>query len=434
MHLRHAVGYCALLALVVLSGRAAHADALVRDGLGAISMGRGGTNLGFFDNAAIISDNAAAMSNVAGKGLFDASIDTLITDLQYSDPQNADVQAKTRPFVVPTVGYVRHVEDSDLTWGIGAFVPAGFGADYHMNSQFAGPQQYKSLGGLGRILPALSYKVTDRLSIGGTFGLAFSDVQLAAPYVVQSGPFAGVPTVASLHAWGVAPTGSFGAQYFLTDDTVLGFNWQSRTTLDMRGSADATVFLPAPFGALPGHYDSKVHISWPGSAAFGVRHNLCPHRIISAEVLWYDWSHSFTNLPISFTNPTNPTIAALAPAGITDHFPLGWLNSVSLRTGYQWMPNDRDTYRLGYVYHASPVPNATLNPIVDGVLEHTFSAGYSRQLKRCQFNAAYQYSFAPTRYVGASQIIGPGGTTGDYANSAFKAQVHYISLGLLVPF
>jgi hypothetical protein len=93
-----------------------------------------------------------------------------------------------------------------------------------------------------------------------------------------------------------------------------------------------------------------------------------------------------------------------------------------------------NTYRCGYVYHASPVPNATLNPLTDGVLVHTFTLGYSRKMPRCQLNVGYQFSFAPTRDVGASQIIGPGGSPGDFANSSFKASIHYLSLGFLVPF
>ena len=440
MRIRHALSRLSALTLVgllgvALLGRGALADGLVRDGMGAISMGRGGTNLGFYDNAAIISDNAAAMVNVAGNGLFDANADTLITDLHYSNPLNSDVAAHTRPFVAPTLGYIRKSDDGDWAYGIGAFVPAGFGASYDMNSQFAGPQVYKSMGGMAKILPALSYRITDKLSIGGSFGVGISDVQLSAPYVVQTGALAGAPTLIGLHAWGLAPTGSVGLQYFLTPDTVLGFNWQSRTTFDMRGGAGVNIFgLPNPPFPSPtySHFDSKVHISWPSSIGFGVRHNLCPHRTISAEVLWYDWSQAFTQLGFVLQNPSNPGLAPFGP--LRDALPLNWLNSVSLRTGYQWTPNDVDTYRTGYVYHASPTPNSTLNPLTDGVLVHTFSLGYSRKMQRCSLNAAYQFSFAPTRDVGASQIIGPGGSPGDFANSTFKAQVHFLSLGFLVPF
>ena len=402
-------------------------------GLGAISMGRGGTNLGFADNGAIINDNPGAMSNVAGDGLFDASADALITDLHYSDPQNNDVAGKTRPFVTPSIGYIRKIDDTNWTWGIGAFVPAGFGADYTMDTQppIPGPQQYKSIGGVGKLLGALSYKVTDRLSIGGTLGIGFSDVQITAPYVIQTMPgFAGAPTLLGLHSWGVTPVGGFGAEYLWSEDTVLGLNYIAPSTFNLAGGAGVNVL-----GVGYSHFDANVHITWPSSISFGIRHNLCPHRIISAEVLAYNWSGAFTNLPITLSNPSNfPFTAIVPPGGIKDFFPLGWSNSVSLRLGYQWMPDDVNIYRLGYVYHASPVPNFTLNPLTDGVLQHTFTAGYSRKFDRAQFNVGYQFSFAPTRDVGASGIIGPGGGPGDFANSQFRASIHYLSMGFLIPF
>ena len=96
---------------------------------------------------------------------------------------------------------------------------------------------------------------------------------------------------------------------------------------------------------------------------------------------------------------------------------------------YEWTPNDRDIWRCGYVYHDSPVPDRTLNPYFDGVLEHAFSLGYSRRLNRCMWNFAYQYSFGPERHVGQSDILG-----GDFANSDFDADAHWASIGVLVPF
>jgi long-chain fatty acid transport protein len=102
---------------------------------------------------------------------------------------------------------------------------------------------------------------------------------------------------------------------------------------------------------------------------------------------------------------------------------------VSLRLGYEFQPIDRDTWRAGYVYHNSPSPSSTLNPYLDGVLQHAFSLGYSRKLDRVTLNAAYQYTFGPTRHVGASDIVG-----GDFSNSSLKAQAHFAMLSLLFPF
>jgi long-subunit fatty acid transport protein len=108
---------------------------------------------------------------------------------------------------------------------------------------------------------------------------------------------------------------------------------------------------------------------------------------------------------------------------------MNWRDTVSLRLGYEWDATDLWTLRTGYVYHEGPAPNSTLNPYLDGVLLHTFSLGFTRQVPRGAVNFAYQYSFAPARHVGASDIVG-----GDFANSTFTAQSHWINISYLIPF
>ena len=52
-----------VMVVIALATRESHGDGVVRDAVGAISTARGGTNLGFTDNAAIILDNPAGMVN-----------------------------------------------------------------------------------------------------------------------------------------------------------------------------------------------------------------------------------------------------------------------------------------------------------------------------------------------------------------------------------
>src|SRR5258708_397684 len=209
----------------------AWADGVVRDGVGAISSGRGGTNLGFADNGAILLDNPGSLVNVQGNGLMEADVDTLITDIQYTDPKPNSISAKVIPMPLPEVACIFKSRDGDWAWGIGAFAPAGFGASYNFQNSFAGPQNYRSIGALGKILPGLSYRVNDRLSIGGTCGLAYGHVDLEGPFFLQSGPLKGVPTVIDLQGDGVAPTGSIGLQYKLSRNTTLGLAYTSETRL-----------------------------------------------------------------------------------------------------------------------------------------------------------------------------------------------------------
>src|SRR5205814_5806129 len=109
----------------VLSASNTWADGVIRDGIGPISTGRGGTNIGFADNAAIIYDNPAGMSNVAGSGLMELGMDTVICDLHYSDPDNPSVSNVKRAFPPGMFGYINRWADSPWSYGLGVVAPAG---------------------------------------------------------------------------------------------------------------------------------------------------------------------------------------------------------------------------------------------------------------------------------------------------------------------
>jgi len=403
------------------------ADGVVRDGIGPISTGRGATNLAFADNVAIIHDNPAGMSNLVGTSITEGGVDTVVCGLQYSDAQNPTTHHVVRGFPAGMIGYVTRIQDTPWSVGIGAFAPAGFGAEYHMNSPFAGPQLYRSLGMMGKLLPAVSYQLTDRLSIGGSLGVALGHNELEGPFFIQTGPFAGAPTLLNLHTTGAAAAGGFGIQYLLTPTTTVGIGYTSQTVFNMDGNARATVFTP--FGPLTSGFDANAKLTWPRSVGIGLKQELCCCQRIGFDVIWYNWSSAFDQLTLTFTNPSNPIVGGLLGPTFRDVFPMHWRDTVSLRTGYEWDLNYLWTLRTGYIYHQSPAPNSTLNPYLDGVLLHTFSVGASRRMVRGVWNVAYQYSFAPTRTVGTSSIVG-----GDFSNSTFTAQAHWLNISYLIPF
>ncbi len=406
------------------------ADGLVRDGLGPISGGRGGTNQAFADNAAIIIDNPAGMMNVAGTGLVEFGVDTVIPVVDYADPYN-DVQSKVRPLPLPNVGFIRKVDDR-WAWGIGAFVPAGFGASYGvMNEPLTGANLLRSQGGMAKLLPALSFRATERLSLGISVGIGFSYASLDGPLYLQSGSMAGVPSIMDIEGTGVAPVGSVGLQYRLTEKTMIGATYTEQSNFWVHGGTNAMLL---PGFSLESHFDSKMKLKWPRSVAVGLKHDFCPHRRFSADVIWFDWSQAFNNIEIVLYNPTNPAIAPILGAlgeslPVRQYFPLNWTDTVSMRLGYEMDLTDADTFRFGYVYHSSPSPDSTLNPYLDGILDNSFTLGYTRRFSRASFNAAYQYSFSGNRYVADSSLIG-----GQFDDSYMRAQAHFAMLSVLVPF
>src|SRR5205823_6102153 len=113
------------------------------------------------------------------------------------------------------------------------------------------------------------------------------------PYFLQTGPLAGVPSVIDLQGCGVAPTGSIGMQYQLSPNTVLGATYTEQTNIELRGRVEALIVPGFP---LASDFDGKLHIKWPRSVAVGLKHDLCPHRRIGVDVIWYDWAHAFDEM------------------------------------------------------------------------------------------------------------------------------------------
>src|SRR5262245_19663388 len=98
------VGLWAALAPVVQAG------GLIRDGIGAISMGRGGTNIAHSDNGAVILDNPAGLVNFDGCNFAELGIDTVIPMLHYKDPFN-NTNNSTQPLQIPEFALYHTSED-----------------------------------------------------------------------------------------------------------------------------------------------------------------------------------------------------------------------------------------------------------------------------------------------------------------------------------
>lgn len=417
-----------VLSFALAMASVVHGDGLVRDGLGAISGGRGGTNIGFADNGAVLYDNPGSLVNVANNGLLDLDVDTVIPQVRYTDAKPNDVQSAVRPIPTPELAFIQRSKDRNWAWGIGAFAPAGFGASYQFQNSFAGPQKYQSLDGMGKCLFGLSTRITDRLSIGGNVGFALNYLDIQGPLYLQSGILRGAPTIVNLQNTGIAPVGSFGLQYLLNEKTTLGLTYISESKFKMGGNMDAFAFGVAPFPIYT-KFNAMTNLVWPRSLGVGLAHRFNRRHTLGVDVIWYDWSNAFNQVNVNLTNPTNPLVGAVVGPANIQHLPLNWRDTVSLRLGWQWSPDALNIYRVGYVYHASPAATATLTPYTDGLLTNTFSAGYSRKIGKVYLNAAYQFMFGPTRTVGTSALAG-----GDFSNSTLHTQAHVAMLGVLVPF
>ncbi|MCA9139546.1 MAG: outer membrane protein transport protein [Planctomycetales bacterium] len=418
------LSFFTLVALPSTFGPSVLADGILRDGIGAISTGRGGTNLGFADNGNIILDNPGGMVNIDGRGLTELDLDVFFTDLTYADPDNARTDAADSPFPMGQISLIRKSDDGNVAYGFGVFSQAGFSTRYNLNGPFplVGPRVYKSVGAMMRILPSLSIALTPRLSVGATIGAAVSHTELEGPYFTQAQtPFRGTPTLLDLQATGPGLSWSVGGQYILSPATTLGVSYQHATTIN----ADGTATLTVP-GLGTSGFDLDMATKWPSSLGVGLAHQATQCTTIAADVIWTPWSDAKDSYDLVFSNPSNPAFQATLGNAFPEVFPLNWRDSVAVRLGLQRQLSIGGVARAGYVYHRNVIPEETLTPFIQATVEHSISFGYGWKVGDYGVDLGYQLMVGPDQKVGASDFVG-----GDFAGATSTTSAHWLLLSLI---
>src|ERR1041384_4845071 len=136
-----------LAGALILAGLAVpglRAEGVVKDSLGPITGGRGGTHIAHSDNLILLNDNPAGLASLDGLR-FEADLDVLKTEINYHNSLN-DEDAVGRVWSMPTVlaSYRLFNSPRPVTVGLGVFLPAGFGAHYRLENPVFGRQNYFS--------------------------------------------------------------------------------------------------------------------------------------------------------------------------------------------------------------------------------------------------------------------------------------------------
>lgn len=420
------------------------ADGVVLDSMEVVSAGRGGVNISHADNGALIHDNPAALVNMPSGKLIDLNVEFIYPEVRYEDPVDFD-HTKHEVFIIPSFSFVyKNTEESRFAFGIGAFSPAGFGTEYRLEHLINrsteagdipvsfGDQVYRSEASLVKILASTSFKVNESLSLGFSVGPAFQKIELEMPYTFQTGALSGVGVLGEMDAhdnFGLAYT--FGAQYKISENTVVGFSYVSESRATLKGEADISLPDEAPESALfnnrNAEYDISTRFEWPRSIGMGISHKMGMSHGFSFDVLWFDWASAFDSLDIKLSDGDNAEFNAALGETIRDSFPLDWDSSFAFRFGYEYFlkGSSNNIIRGGYIYNENPVPDDTQIPLIPGMLKHTFSVGYSRKWDKWEFGIASQFMISDGEDVSSSKIVG-----GDFDESTVKAKAYLLFLGM----
>jgi long-chain fatty acid transport protein len=179
-------------------------------GYNARSFGRGGTSIGFFDNAGLMMSNPAGLSFLTEQ-VFDINAIIMLPGPTFKNyKKNADgitpsttvlneANGYKDPFVLPSAAYVHKFKESKFTLGLGFFTVGGMGAEFDLNHELFKDasgnylqQKYRSRFAVMQGGLTGAYKITDKFSIGVSAHLVYSTIGFNNPFSMNPTNMKGV--------------------------------------------------------------------------------------------------------------------------------------------------------------------------------------------------------------------------------------------------
>ena len=353
--------------------------------------GTGDASDAFF-NPAAMSRHEQSQLMVAG-GVILPQIEF---DVDQGSPVNGNEDGGDAGELTPSASiyYTRPLNER-WSFGIGGLALTGSALDY--DDDWVGRFEAKevSLIVIGAV-PSVSYRVTDKLSLGLAVPVMYSDLELeiAVPELITPNPIGEGKAEIDGDDVQVAASGSF--LYEFSDRTRLGGRVTSKFEFEYDGDVQ-TEFL--------GAVGVTTELTLATIARLGLSHELNDRWSAFASLGWDNWSQ-MNEVFLS----TNSGGAAL---------PRNWKDTYHYGIGIDYRMNDRWTLRTGMAFDTNPVDDdedRTADMPIDEQFRFAVGADYKRDK-----GSVISYSLVYADYGDAeldnSQLLPVAGFTGEYGTN-----------------
>ncbi len=402
-------GLWLVLAGVVLSVLAppfAHAtNGLNLIGSGGISTGLAGADTAVATDFSAMNTNPAGMTQLQDKHA-GAALTIIAPNLHFRNSGSSQ-GGEDDPLLIPNLGYIHPLSGTGLTLGMGLFTVGGTASDFqNLRTSIGTTDKTSTIIRHYKLTPSIAYKFNDRLSVGATLGVSYSDVALK---VVPNTP-TGFETKGTCdRANGVALPGScafafaftpkLGLMYKPHDMVTLGVAYTFKSVFDYD---DEKVVVNQP-GIGKVTYDADVSgFKWADDIAFGIAVRPNTRLLLSAKLQWINWDAAMNTAVLNLRNGDNPA----APTA-TIFLPYNWDSQFVVAIGGAYDVTDQLNLRGGYNYGNDPVPTSTLDPTNLNIVEHHITVGAAYKFTpRFMLDGAFDYAVTHKRNF-SSALWGP---------------------------
>ena len=384
--------------------------------------GMGGTCRSLADDGIAPLCNPAGIAFQKGATLHLNGVLGLI-HARYEDPQNDSrpgTEGGAGIAALGDFGFTHHVGESPFGYGLGLYTVAGTRLKYDIDSTLltasgTRTENFDITLIHQRLIPSVAFRVTDNFAIGGGYIEAYEIYSHAQPLrlsgAAEPASLVGANFYLDANTDGWGESGVFGAMYRFGDRTRIGAAYTMPMKVKLKGRSEATLRnnpTLIPFGIADGarnNYATSGTMRIPQVVSLGVSHQVRPDLLLAFDWQWFNWASSDALL-LYLYDGSNAAINAVIGPNIRDALKYDFRDAYTYQFGVEYTPSPLLALRAGYIFATNPVRNLTIQPTLNGNLQHTISLGAGTKVKGWDVDAAWSHSLFHIQGVDRSDVAG----------------------------
>lgn len=342
--------------------------------------------------------NPALLNDVPGRQV-EFGTTAILSKREISLDSTGQTESASDLWNFPSSFYYTHQANERVTAGIGVTFPFG------LSNKWGDDSEGRYLGTFAEMFtmninPAISFRVTDRLSLALGIDLLYLDtdqrrmINQTATYLVLSGSLPLPPLEEALNdveqkfsgdGWGHGF--NLGALFKVTERISVGAAYRSEISVDVEGQLDYNGDDPRlALAFLDGKADSEIKL--PAQFVAGVATRVTDKLLVEVGLRWEDWD-STDRMTLELQHPflEQPTISV----------PRDWHSTWAYNLGGQYQLNDDLAINFGYLYGKNAVPDATFEPVIPDTDVHLVTVGAEREFGPWTLSGALAYEYHASR-------------------------------------
>ncbi|MCF8412335.1 MAG: outer membrane protein transport protein [Melioribacteraceae bacterium] len=317
---------------------------------GAKAMAMAGAFVALANDPSAIHFNPAGLTQLHGTQImFGTTAIMPSAAFRGPSPSTDEYEVESAVFT-PINFYVSHQLSDKISVGLGVNNPFGLGTTWTSGwpgETLALDTEIRTFFFTG----AVAYKVTEALSIGGSFRFAYGDVLINRNIYIA--PFAGTANV-DLSGDGTGFGYSLSMLYKKSDKFSFGMHYQSEVVMTFEG--DAVTEGPAALASAYPKGGIEAQLTTPSNLLIGVAFKPADQWTVTYDFQWIGWS-SYDKLEVKFLDMRTSDGTPLVSSAVRDYN-----DTYIIRGGVEYQFSEKLALRGGLLYDNNPVNDALVEP------------------------------------------------------------------------